>query len=95
VAVHQAARDTRVGALGLVAPGFSTGRTEVAAGSLRGIPVLAVAPEHDHLVSPADVERLVEHLGGGRVETLVGADHLLHGHAKDAARLIAGFLDRV
>jgi alpha/beta superfamily hydrolase len=92
-AAQQAARDDRAGALALIAPVRTVGRMEVPHGALRGRPVLAVVAEHDHLTGPQEAGRMLEEIGGGRIEVVTGADHYLHGYAEDAAAIVAAFLD--
>jgi len=78
-----------VAALALIAPVGG----DLPRDALRGRPALAVAAENDHLGTPDDVVRTLTAMGGGRVETLAGADHYLHGHAEAVAAIVAGFFD--
>lgn len=94
LAAHHAARDDRVAALALVAPPPAVGGIPLPADALRGRPALAVAAEQDEAFPPESVARSLARLGGGRIERIQGADHLLHGAAERVAALVAGFLER-
>ncbi len=88
VAVHVAARDPRVRAVAVVAPG-STMPEDMGAR-----PIAVAHPEHDHLTPPGTVADWLDSIGGGDLMVLNGADHFLRDDADRAADHLAEFLRR-
>lgn len=89
VAVHVAARDPRVRAVAVVAPGSTLPK------HMGARPIAVAHPEHDHLTPPGTVADWLDTVGGGDLMVMNGADHFLRDDADRAADYLADFLRRV